>query len=462
MLDYSIVQRVLSQAMRTGGDFAELYVEDRTSLSLNLEDSKIENAVRGADRGAGVRVFFGSLVTYAYTDDLGEEALINAARAAAAAGTGSHAGAHVIDLTRKESPLDFKIEKPFEAMKIAEKAGLLNDADVAARAFSRHVTQVSAAYGELNRKVWIYNSEGLHVEDDRSFVEVRSSVVAQKDGVIQRGRGAFGGQLGLEIFDRNNFVEETVRGAESAVKMLDARPCPAGEMTVVIGNGWGGVLFHEACGHQMEADFITKGSSTYAGRIGERVGPDILNAFDDGTIPGRRGSMRFDDDGTPTQKTQLIENGILKEYMWDLVEARRMDRESTGNGRRQSFRHMPMPRMTNTYIAAGPHDPKEIIENTKSGIYIKSMAGGQAEIAKGDFVFNATEAYVIENGKLTYPVRGATVMGNGPAVLMEMDMIGTDFALDPGYGMCGKFQTARVSVGQPTVRLPRVNVGGTE
>ena len=251
--------------------------------------------------------------------------------------------------------------------------------------------------------------------------------------------------------------------AESAVKMLDAKPCPAGDMTVVMCNGWGGVLFHEACGHQMEADFITKGSSAYTGKIGQQVANPIITAIDDGTIVGRRGSLKFDDDGTPAQRPVLIEKGILKEYMWDKVECRRVGRvTSTGNGRRESYRHMPMPRMTNTFIDQGEHNPQEIIESVKRGIYIKGMAGGQADISRGDYVFNATEAYMIEDGKLTTPLRGATVFGNGPKTLMEIDMVGNDLALDPGMGMCGKGQNARVSVGQPTIRIPIATVGGTD
>jgi TldD protein len=222
------------------------------------------------------------------------------------------------------------------------------------------------------------------------------------------------------------------------------------------------VLFHEACGHAMEADFVTNGGSAYSGKLGQRVGSDLITLIDDGTIPGRRGSLRFDDDATPAQRNVLIENGILREYMFDLVEARRMNRQSTGNGRRESFRHLPMPRMTNTYLAAGPHDPEEIIRSVKRGMYVKRMAGGQAELAKGDFVFNVTEGWLIEDGKLTAPLRGATIIGNGPQVLSEIDMVGTDLALDPGMGTCGKGQSARVSVGQPTVRIPRITVGGTE
>jgi TldD protein len=324
------------------------------------------------------------------------------------------------------------------------------------------ITGVQASYTQTSRRVWIFNSEGLWVEDDREMLEFRVGVTAKKGDLLHRMTTGLGGQVGLELLDARDPVAITVDAADSAVRMLDARSAPAGEMDVIICNGWGGVLFHEACGHCLEADFITNGSSAYANLVGERVGPEILTAVDDGTIPGRRGSLRFDDEGTPSQHTVLIENGILKEYMWDLTEARRAGRASTGNGRRQSFRHMPMPRMTNTYIAAGPHDPEEIIRNTKKGLYAKKLGGGQVEIGRGDYVFAVTEGYLIEDGKLTTPVRGATLVGNGPESLKQIDMIGNDFALDPGMGMCGKGQSARVSVGQPTVRVPKLTVGGTE
>jgi TldD protein len=321
---------------------------------------------------------------------------------------------------------------------------------------------MTAQYNQVGRRVWIFNSEGLWVEDDRQIIEFAGTVTAQRGDVRQTMSAGIGGQMGLELLDHKDPVAEIRDAAESAVLMLDSRPAPAGEMTVVISNGWGGVLFHEACGHAMEADFITKGASAYNGLVGERVGPDFLTAVDDGTIPGRRGSLRFDDEGTPSSRTVLIENGILMEYMWDLTEARRAGRQSTGNGRRQSFRHMPMPRMTNTFIAAGPHDPEEIIRSVEKGLYAKRLGGGQVEIGRGDYVFAVTEGWLIENGKLTTPVRGATLVGNGPETLRQIDMIGTDFALDPGRGTCGKWQTARVSVGQPTVRVPRLVVGGTD
>jgi TldD protein len=462
MIGKEVAAKVLAQALHTGADLAEIYIEDVQSLTIGMEDSKIEQAIRGADRGAGVRVFFGNLVTYAYTDNLDESSLLAAARAAAAAGSGG-SQSQVIDLTERKSPLEFRVEKPFDLLNIKDKASILAKMDEAGRAYSPYVQQVMAGYQELNRHMWLFNSNGLQVEDDRYFVEMRAGIVARRNGMLQRAFEGFGGQVGLELLDANDPVEKIKEIAASAVRMLDSRPCPAGEMTVVMCNGWGGVLFHEACGHQMEADFITKGSSAYTGMVGQQVASPIVTAIDDGTIPGRRGSIRFDDDGTPSQRTVLIEKGVLKEYMWDLVEARRVGRESsTGNGRRESFRHMPMPRMTNTFIDRGEHDPEEIIRSTKKGVYIKSMAGGQADIARGDFVFNATEAYLIEDGRLTAPLRGATVMGNGPAVLQEIDMVGTDLALDPGMGMCGKMQRARVSVGQPTIRIPRVTVGGTD
>jgi TldD protein len=365
-------------------------------------------------------------------------------------------------LTKTESRLNFSIQRPFDAMSASDKAAILRRMDQTARAYHPAIAQVQANYTQTSRRIWVYNSAGVWAEDDREILEFGVGVVAQRGEIRQSMRSGLGGQLGLELLERNDPVAMATDVAESAVKMLDARPAPAGEMAVVVTNGWGGVLFHEACGHCMEADFITKGASAYGDLVGQRVGPAFLTALDDGTIPGRRGSLRFDDEGVPSQRTVLIENGILKEYMWDLTEARRMGRPSTGNGRRQTFRHMPMPRMTNTFIDAGPHDPEEIIRSTKKGLFVKHLGGGQVEIGRGDYVFSVTEGYLIEDGKLTAPVRGATLVGNGPDTLRQIDMIGTDLALDPGYGHCGKGQTAKVSVGQPTVRVPKLTVGGTD
>ncbi len=462
MIPIETVKRVLKAALKNGGDLAEVYLENKETLSLTLDDGRLERATQGNDVGGGVRVFYGETAAYAYTDDLTEESLLAAAGAAAAAARGSNGARISVDLTRSVSPLDFPVEKPFDQMTPAGKGGHLRRMDKAARAYSPEVVQVRAGYQQTSRRVWIYNSEGLWAEDDREIVEFRGQVTAQRGDILQTMSSGFGGQKGLELLDEHDPARIMTEIAESAVRMLDARPAPAGEMPVVISNGWGGVLFHEACGHCLEADFITQGASAYAGLVGQRVGADFLTAVDDGTIPGRRGSMRFDDEGVPSQRTVLIENGILKEYMWDMTEARRAGRSSTGNGRRQTFRHMPMPRMTNTYIDAGPHDPEEIIRSVKRGLYAKRLGGGQVEIGRGDYVFGVTEAWLIEDGRLTAPVRGATLVGNGPETLRQIDMIGSDVALDPGMGLCGKFQSARVSVGQPTVRVPKLTVGGTE
>lgn len=462
MIPVETVQKVLKAAVKNGGDLGELYLENTEALRLALDDGRLEQATQGNDIGGGVRVFYGNTAAYAYTDDLSEEALVEAAEVAAAAAKGTNQPRIHIDLTKSHSPLNFSIERPFNQMPTADKAAVLRNMDTAARAYDPRVVQFQGIYEQTSRRVWIYNTNGVWAEDDREIIELRGIVTAQQGDVRQTMVVGLGGQLGLEFFDQRDPIAAVRETAESAVLMLDARPAPAGEMTVVINNGWGGVLFHEACGHCMEADFITNGASAYAGLMGQRVGPEFLTAIDDGTIPGRRGSIRFDDEGTPSNHTVLIENGILKEYMWDLTEARRAGHHSTGNGRRQSFRHMPMPRMTNTYIDAGPHDPEEIISSVKKGIYAKSMGGGQVEIGRGDYVFTVTEGYLIEDGKLTAPIRGATLVGNGPETLRQIDMIGTDVALDPGLGTCGKMQTARVSVGQPTVRVPKLTVGGTE
>lgn len=462
MLPIESIRRVLDTSLKNGGDLAEVYLENTERLSLKLDEGRLEQATQGNDIGGGVRVFYGNTAAYAYTDDLSEGSLLEAAEAASAAARGTNQMRVSLDLTQQESPITSQVKRPFEQMSTQEKADILRQMDQVTRQHSPHIVSVQCGYTETRRQVWIYNSDGVWAEDERAFLEFQGQVTAQKGDVRQSSATGIGGQTGLEFLNDRDPVQMMPDAADTALLMLDARPAPAGEMPVVITNGWGGVLFHEACGHCMEADFVTKGASAYAGLVGEKVGPEFLTAIDDGTIPGRRGTMRFDDEGMPTNRTVMIENGILKEYMWDLTEARRAGRASTGNGRRQSFRHMPMPRMTNTFIDAGPHDPQEIIRSVKKGLYAKKLGGGQVEIGRGDYVFTITEGWLIEDGKLTAPVRGATLVGNGPQTLRQIDMIGTDMSLDPGRGMCGKGQWARVSVGQPTVRVPKLTVGGTE
>ena len=462
MLPIESIRRVLDTSLKNSGDLAEVYLENTERLSLKLDEGRLEQATQGNDIGGGVRVFYGNTAAYAYTDDLSEGSLLEAAEAASAAARGTNQMRVSLDLTKQESPITSQVKRPFEQMSTQEKADILREMDQVTRQHSPHIVSVQCGYTETRRQVWIYNSDGVWAEDERAFLEFQGQVTAQKGDVRQSSATGIGGQTGLEFLNDRDPVQMMPDAADTALLMLDARPAPAGEMPVVITNGWGGVLFHEACGHCMEADFVTKGASAYAGLVGEKVGPEFLTAIDDGTIPGRRGTMRFDDEGMPTNRTVMIENGILKEYMWDLTEARRAGRASTGNGRRQSFRHMPMPRMTNTFIDAGPHDPQEIIRSVKKGLYAKKLGGGQVEIGRGDYVFTITEGWLIEDGKLTAPVRGATLVGNGPQTLRQIDMIGTDMSLDPGRGMCGKGQWARGSVGQPTVRVPKLTVGGTE
>lgn len=462
MLPIEDVNKILDTAMGRGAELAELYLEEQKTFSLRLEDGKLEQAIDGEDQGGGVRVFYGDLAAYAYTDDFNPRALKEAAEVASQAAQLTSKPRTIASLVQQRSPLEFKIIRPFDMMDAKSKVDLLHQMDRAARNYNPFVKQVTIELSETRRKVWIFNSDEVWAEDDRSFLEFWIGVTAQRNGSLQQIYDAFGAQSGLELLDVQNPIAFVVDVAQSAVRMLDARPAPAGEMTVVITNGWGGVLFHEACGHAMEADFVMKGASAYHGLVGKQVASPLITAIDDGTIPARRGSYRFDDEGTLSSKTVLIEEGILREYMWDVAEARRAGHGLTGNGRRESFRHMPLPRMSNTYLAGGPHDPEEIIRSVKRGLFVKRLGGGQADTARGDFVFTVTEGYMIEDGRVTSPVRGATIIGNGPQVLRQIDMVGTDFALDEGHGRCGKGQWVRVSVGQPTLRVPKLVIGGTE
>jgi TldD protein len=454
-------RRMLAEALKNGGDLSEIYIEDRQSTSLSLEDSKVEEAVRGLDRGAGIRVFYGGLATYAHTDDLSEAGLMAVAREAASAARGANRS-QVLAFTHAHSDLEFPIQRSFDATSEQAKSQLLHDLDGEARAYDHRITQVQAHYRDYRRRIWIGSSEGRWAEDERNMVQLILVVMARKQDLVQEGIRGIGGQMGLELLDRRDPVAEVREAAASAVRMLDAQPAPAGPMPVVMNHGWGGVLFHEACGHALEADAVMQGSSIFAGRVGERVASPLITLVDDGTLAGRRGSFRFDDDGTSSQRTVLIEKGILKEYMWDLAQARSAGRRSTGNGRRQSFRYLPMPRMTNTLIEAGESDPVDILRSVKRGLYVNMLGGGQADTARGDFVFSVNEGYLIEDGRVTAPVRGATLIGNGPEILQEISMVGYDLELDKGLGRCGKGQQVPVGVGQPTVLIPSITVGGTQ
>lgn len=461
MIDESVISRVLGTALRTGGEFAEIFVEDKRSSSAVLDDGKVEELTSGRDRGAGIRVVVGETTGFAHTADLSEAGLRAAAEAAAAAARSGGGGVRVVALERREVTPAYRVEIDPAQVPKAKKVELLTRADEAARASGSAVTQVSASYGDSRRRILVANSDGLLVGDEVVRTLFTVSVVATGDTGMQTGRESVGHTIGWELFDLYD-VEELARiAAARAITKLDARPAPSGEMPVVIASGGGGVLFHEACGHGLEADLVGKGASVFRGRVGEQVAAKGVTIVDDGTMAREWGAFAIDDEGHPAQRNVLIEDGVLTDYMWDLLRARKEGRSSSGNGRRQSYQHLPMVRMTNTYLLAGEDDPDDIIASTDRGVYVKHLGGGQVNTATGDFVFGMTEAYLIENGEITDPIREGNLIGNGPEVLTRIDALGNDFAMGPP-GTCGKDgQGVPVGDGVPTLRVSSLTIGGT-
>ena len=459
--DEGLLRATIARALRRGGDFAEVFVEDRDSLGLRLEDGRIEQTSGGREVGAAVRLLSGEHTYYAYSDVLDEAGMAAAADAVAAAVRDGDGGPVIIDLGLVRSdPGRHAVEVPPETVAIARKAQLVRAGNEAARAAGGEVAQAIAGYGDTRQKVLIANSLGDLVYDDRTRTRFTMQVVARRGDVIQTGHETVGGSAGFELVDEGTARAVATAAAEKALTMLDSRPAPVGAMPVVMANGFGGTLFHEACGHGLEADAIAKGASIYAGKMGEVVAAPIVSAFDDGSLPNGWGSQAFDDEGVPTQKTLVIERGRLTGYLYDRLRAREAGAAPTGNGRRQSFRHVPIPRMTTTYIAAGDATADDIIAATPRGFYAKSLAGGQVEPASGNFVFGVAEGYLIEDGRLTTPLRGATLVGNGIDILMHIDMIAADF--DVKTGVCGKDgQGVPVGTGQATLRIAEMTVGGT-
>jgi TldD protein len=460
MIEPAILERVLGRALRTGGTFAEVYVEDKRSSSALLDDGKVENLTSGRDRGAGIRVVAGETTGFAHTADLSEAGLLAAAEAAGAAARGTSA-VNVVALQRRNvSPVSPVATFPDDVPK-ASKVALMVAADQAARAAGGAIVQVSAAYADSRKHITIANSEGLLVSDDQVRTLFRVSAVASGDAGMQTGAESVGHTGGYELFDSHDVAELARMAAERAITKLSARPAPSGTMAVVIRQGSGGVLFHEACGHGLEADLVGKGASVYRGRQGERVASELVTLVDDGTMRGEWGAIAIDDEGHPGQRNVLIERGVLTDYMWDHLRSRKEGRASSGNGRRQSYMHLPMVRMTNTFVLAGEGDPDEIVRSTPNGVYVAQLGGGQVNTASGDFVFGMTEAYLIEDGQITEPLRGANLIGNGPEVLRNIDALGNDFAM--GHpGTCGKDgQGVPVGDGQPTLRVTALTVGGT-
>jgi TldD protein len=458
LFEPALAEGVLARALSNGGDFAELYAERRASFSVSLDDHKVETAQTGMELGASVRVIVGDATYFGHVDGLAEQDLQRVASEVASAVAGGETKPR--PLQAMERPPPQRIERRPEEVPAERKAQLLVECDQRARAAGADVIQVSAGYNELRRLVQIANSDGLLAGDDRTRVRLGAQVVARRGERVEAGSESLAGHAGFELLDGDpaSVADEAAR---RALTMLEAGPAPTGRMPVVVGNGFGGVLFHEATGHGVESDAVQKQASVYAGRLGEHLANPLLTAYDDGTMPGEWGTEGVDDEGTPCQATRVIDEGELTSYLYDLTRARKDGRASTGNGRRQSFRHLPIPRMTNTYIAPGDATRDELIADVERGLYAVSFAGGQVEPATGDFVFGVSEGYLIEKGKVTAPVRGATLIGNGLDVLKRIDAVADDLRMKSGF--CGKDgQQVPVGTGQPTVRIAEITVGGTD
>lgn len=459
MLDGDLVRETLEAALASGAGNAEVYAEERRSTSLRLDDGKIEELTSGVDRGAGVKATAGHTTGYAYSNRLDPNSLREAARSAAAAARGDDRIA-IRDFSRPEPPVVHPAAEPADGVARDRKVGWLREADETARSLDPSVRQVSGSYGDSVLRVLIASSDGTWVEDERHRLRLIVSVVAARDGVMQTGFEGPAGLSGIELLDRHPPAETARIAAQQAVTMLDGVPAPAGEMAVVLGPGGGGVLFHEACGHGLEADTVGKEASVYRGRLGETLASPLVTGVDDSTVPGEWGSFSFDDEGTPAGRTVLIEAGVLRSYMYDRYWGRLDGAEPTANGRRQSYANLPIPRMTNTSILPGDSEPESVIADTAGGLYAKKLGGGQVNPATGDFVFGVAEGYLIEDGKITTPVRGANLIGNGMAILQAVDAVASDFEARPGT--CGKDgQGVPVTTGSPTLRIARMTVGGT-
>ena len=457
------LENYLDEALSAGGDYADLYFEYLATCSIGMDESIVKSATQGVSLGVGVRVISGERTGYAYSDDLSPEKIRKAARVAACIASGPakvektslHEGSRRNLYPVITAPTDTSFRERVELVKRAEKA---------ARDYDPRIFQVQANYADSLRHVMIANSDGVLNFDRQPMARMSvSSLARQNGGPPQNGHAGGGGRVELDFFHHEKTPEYFAReAARQAISQLDAVETPAGEMTVVLGPGWPGILLHEAVGHGLEADFNRKKTSAFSDRIGEQVASKHCTVVDDGTIASRRGSLNVDDEGNPTQRNVLIENGILRGYLQDQLSSRITGSHATGNGRRESYEHIPMPRMTNTFMMAGESEPEEIIRSVEKGLYCVNFGGGQVDITSGNFVFSASESYLIEGGKVTRPVRNATLIGNGPEAMRHVSMVGNDLKLDEGIGICGKEgQSVPVGVGIPTVRIDRMTVGGT-
>jgi TldD protein len=461
VIDRDVLERILSGALRTGAEFAEVYAEDKRSTSASLDDGRVEQVTSGRDRGAGIRVVKGDTTGFAHTADLSESGLLAAASAAAAAASQGGGGARTVTLAPAGRHEVNTIGQFPDDVPKASKVELLRRVDDAARSVGPEIVQVSAGYGDSRKRVLIANTDGVLADDEVVRVLMRISAIANGDTGMQTGFQSMGHTVGWEVFDSIDIEELARDAARQAITKLGARPAPSGAMPVVIRRGTGGVLFHEACGHGLEADHVAKGASVYRGKVGELVASPLVTLVDDGTMPGEWGTLGYDDEGHRTQRNVLIEDGVLTDYMWDYLRSRNDGRPASGNGRRESYMHLPMVRMTNTIVLDGPDDPDDIVRSTDHGVYVANLGGGSVNTATGDFVFGMREAYLIENGEITEPLREGNLIGNGPQVLRDIDMLAGDFAMG-NPGTCGKDgQGVPVGDGQPTLRVKSLTIGGT-
>ncbi|MGQ0503966.1 MAG: TldD/PmbA family protein [Myxococcaceae bacterium] len=462
VLPVGMMERLLSLAMAKGAQFAEVYVERAVSTAVMLEEEKLKSAQTGMAQGVGIRAIAGAQVGYAYSDDLDDAALERAASTAAliARGGGSE---RAFKVSRTPAPSFYRVSTSLANVEVAAKAALLLRADAAAHKFDPRIKQVMASWGDVSKRIWVANTEGRFAEDAQDLCRLGVQVIAEgKKGERRTGFFGGGGRVAFNHFD--TFTPEQVarEAARQAIATLGAVDAKAGQQTVVLAPGWSGILLHEAVGHGLEADFIRKKTSLFAGKLNQQVASDKVTVIDDGTVANSRGSINVDDEGNPGEWKVLIEKGILKGYLYDSLNAKLMKQRTTGSGRRESFKHMPLPRMTNTYFAPGYDDPEDIIKSVKNGLYCAQFGGGQVDITNGNFVFEVSEAYEIEDGKIGRPVRNATLIGVGPEALKQVTRVGCDPMPDPGLGTCGKDgQSVPVGVGLPTLRIDNMTVGGT-
>lgn len=457
------VDKLLATALARGGDYADLYFEHRVGSSVHIEEQIVKSAAKLVMQGVGVRVIIGDKTGYAYTDEIAFDSIRRAAETAShIARTGGSTQPIEVNATATDLNL-YPVETPVSSVELAKKIELIRRADEVARRYDSRIREVQSSVTDEMKYVMIASSDGRLVGDVQPMARFALTCIADDDGNLQVGRAGGGGRIGIDFFEHEMppeyFAEEAAR---QAIIQLQAVETPAGKFEVVLGPGWPGILLHEAVGHGLESDFNRKQTSAFSGLIGQRVASELCTVVDDGAIPDRRGSLNIDDEGHPTSRTVLIENGVLRGYMSDYLNAGLMKSERTGNGRRQSYKHMPLPRMTNTFMLAGTDTKEDIIRSVKRGVYAVQFGGGQVDITNGEFAFSASEAYLIEDGKVTAPLKGATLRGSGPESLKQVTAVGNDLELDPGVGVCGKDgQSIPVGVGIPTIKISEMTVGGT-